>query len=262
MTRKTAIYKEVTEDVLMIVLGVALFVLPDGFFKTICLVALILVAVYACLEGVSRIVANADRYNRLKEENHKLSESLSLAKAEKKTPVEIVTEISPVPPDIAMDSFDTNIDAIQLFIAGLYKDQPLPSTYKVFFKRMKDLSGAESSLGAFKEKVTVPFIEGLREMDMPVSEENKKRIIQDLVSFAFLMLDFIDTYRYNINNTPEQLLGIKAALGEITKEAAYETAKTSTEFADETPRYIRAMKSAVESLQTDDLHFLYSGYKL
>ena len=261
MTRKNAIYKEVTEDVLMIVLGVALFVLPDGIFKTICMVALILVAAYACLEGVSRIVANADRYNRLKEENHKLSESLSLAKAEK-TPVERVTEVLPEPPNIAMDSFDANIDAIQLFIAGLYKDQPLPSTYKVFFKRMKDLSGAESSLTAFKEKVTAPFIEGLGEMDMPVSEENKKRIIQDLVSFAFLMLDFIDTYRYNINNTPEQLLGIKAALGEITKEAAYEAAKISTEFADETPRYIRAMKSAVESLQTDDLHFLYSGYKL
>lgn len=261
MTKQKAIYREVTEDVLMIILGVALFILPAGVYRIICLVALILVAVYSCLEGVSRIVANAERYNRLKEENHKLSNSLSLANAEK-APVERVTEVLPTPPDIPMDSFDANIDTIQRFIAGMYKDQPLPNTYKTFFKQIKDLSDAESSLAAFKEKVTGPFIEGLREMDMPVSEENKKRVIQDLVSFALLMLDYIDTYRYNINNTPEQLLSIKAALGEITEEAAYEAAKTSTELADETPRYIRAMKSSVESLQTDDKHFLYSGYKL
>jgi hypothetical protein len=261
MTAKQAIAREVTEDVLMILLGIAIIFLPSGLPRIICLVALIIVAIYSCLEGVARITANADRHKAMVEENRRLAESLSIAKLTAKPTTEVVYQ-TPDIPELSVDDFTGNTERIKNFLSELYHGESLPNVYKSYFKRINDLNGADSQLASFKQLLTGPFVDGLSQIGMPLSEEDRKRILEDLLSFALLMLDFIETYRYNINNSPEQLISIKEATGEITKEEALASARMATDLADETPRYIRAIKSVLEGLKLDKNDFLYSGYKL
>ena len=261
MTTKQAIAREVTEDILMIVLGVAIFFIPTSLPRVICLVALIIVAIYSCIEGVARIAAHADKYKAKMEENRILAESLSIAKLSANPKTEVVYQ-TPDIPELLVDDFTRNTEIIKNFLSELYHGESLPNVYKSYFKRVNDLHGADSQLDSFKRLITKPFIDRLSQIRMPLSEEDRKRILEDLLSIAFLMLDFIDTYRYNINNTPEQLISIKEATGKITKEDALASARIATDLADETPRYIRAIKSVLEDLKLDKNDFLYSGYKL
>jgi hypothetical protein len=260
MTANNAIYKEVIEDILMASLGVAVFLLHSGLIKTICLIALIIIAAYSCFEGVSRIVANYHRLQSLREENKKLKDSLSIADINLK---EIKKKPSPIPepPTLVVDDFLGNTRKIQDFISGLYGEDHYPNVYKAYFKSVEDLNKADKDISIIKNLIIKPFTEGLGQVNMPLSKEDTKKILFDLVSFALMMFDFVDTYRYSANNYPEQLLSVKVATGKESLDEASAKAKTATILADETPKYIRAIKAVIESLGLEGT-VLYSGYKL
>lgn len=259
MASKRAVFKEIAESVFMIGLGVAVFVLTPGLYRTICLGVLALTVLHSCLKSVLRIIANADRLKTLKEENRRLHEQLELK--EQLPPVEEKPQHdTPELPELNAETLLANTEIIRETLERLYPGLPL--SYKRYFRQVADLSRVDSRLVALNEHVVRPFMESIRQVELPLSEDESRWILRQLLQDAFLMLDLVDTYRYNVNNTPEQLLGLKVACGELSHAEAVESVKTATFMADETPRYLRALKEVVDNLELGGDPFLYSGYKL
>lgn len=263
INHKKAITIEVLENALIVLLGCALFFLPAGIPRIIVLVCLVIIAIYSCLEGASRIVANADRQKRLIEENKRQKERITLAKLEsKQDPLPELEAPTVEIPTLSTDDLAGNTEAIKNLVASLFEDGTLSSSYKGYFRHIQDLLTADKYLNKFQETLTRPLIDELRHTELPLTEESKSLILKHLIQFSLIMLDYTDTYRYNINNSPEQLLNVKVAAGEIPVSEALNSARTATDLPDETPGYIRAVKAAIEKLEFGDEPLLFSGYKL
>lgn len=263
INHRKAITIEVVESVLIVLLGCALFFLPAGVPRIISLVCLAVIAIYSCLEGASRIVANADRQKRLIEENKRQKESITLAKLERDKPTLPEQETPALDiPKLATDDLAGNTETVKRLVTSLFEDGSLPNSYKGYFRNIQDLLTADKYLRKFQETLSTPLIDELRHTELPLSKESKSRILNHLIQFSFIMLDYTDTYRYNINNTPEQRLNVQVAAGEVPVTEALKVARTATELPDETPNYIRVLKAAIESLDLGEEPLLLSGYKL
>lgn len=257
MTSMKAIIKETTEDVIMIILGIVIFVISNRIIQVCALVALIVVAIYSFLEGVSRIIANQDRIKFLREENKKLKDEINAINDLQKTQKSVSINL----PHFDNGNLSSNTETLKTFLESLIECNELPIAYLTYFRNVSDLLKVDMVIGKIKENTSVPFTEMLKQCDIPLSEEQKIEIINRLVRYGFLLLDLSDTYRYNINNRPEQLLGIKVITGELNVDEASNLAKGATDMPDETPKYIRVLKDAVNLHGIGNDSFLYSGYK-
>ena len=190
MASRTSITKEVTEDILMILLGIAVFVLPEGIPQTICLGGLIVVALYSCLEGVLRIIASADRMKSLKEEIRQLKTDLDQARKSADQVPESDHKLLELP-ELIPGKLRENAGIIQTVITSVYPDVPL--VYKDYFRQVADLSRVDSLLVLLNEHSVKPFVDRLRQMEQPMSDEDYKQVLRELLQFSFLMLDFVDT---------------------------------------------------------------------
>ena len=264
MTRKNAIIKETTGNVLMILLGFAIYFIQPGLLRTTLLICLVLTALASFLEGVSRIVANADRIKRMKEKQIKVEEELTATKLslynanQSKSPAASMPSL----PSLTTDDLSGDSNKIEEFLTSVYPEHNLPNPYLAYFRHVKEMDKAESYLRKFNEVLVSPIHQSLRGTPLPLSEEDKQFLLKQMLQYALVMMDFIDTYHYTVNNTPGQLLSIQAAVGEITSEEAFKKAVQATEFPDETPQYIRAIKALLESMELDDGDILYAGYKV
>lgn len=261
MTTKRAISREVIEDLLMIILGISILLITNGTAKVIALVILVIVAIYSCLEGVSRIIANGDRIKSLKEENKSLREEVSFAKSEQKQFAIPQTPKNSIP-ELEGSSLHDDTGKLKQFMISLSEDGMLSNSYRSYFNNILELIRVDEDMILFKERILEPCIMELNSTEMPLSNEDRDKVYMLLIQYSFLFLDYIDTYRFNINNTKEQLLSLQVIKGELSPDEAYKLAANATLMADETPKYIRVLKEAIKTINPNKDIVLYSGYKL
>ncbi|MCQ2148130.1 MAG: hypothetical protein MJZ16_11540 [Bacteroidales bacterium] len=120
----------------------------------------------------------------------------------------------------------------------------------------------EKSLIAFNKNVVAPYLSYIKSIQMPLSEDDKQMIIDKTISLAMIAVDMADTYEWDLNNREEQKINCGILNAQISIEEALSKAIQITDNPMVTPRWIRAMSTALASILSDTSNVIYSGYKL
>ena len=155
--------------------------------------------------------------------------------------------------------------------ATLHKSEELRAQFReVVVEMSKDLENAkhvrhdgraEQYLAAFHRNYVAPYLDYLMNVDMPLSAEVKRKIVNDTVELAMLALDMADAYDWDINNRSEQRIVCGLLLGQMSKEEALAQAVKITDNPFETPKWIRALNDSLKGVISDDSNIILSGYK-
>lgn len=120
---------------------------------------------------------------------------------------------------------------------------------------------AEQYLMSFHHDYIAPYLDYLKNVEMPLSIEVKQKIVNDTVELAMLALDMADAYDWDVNNRAEQRLVCGLLLGQMSKEEALAQAVKITDNPYETPKWVRALSESLKDVISQDSNIILSGYK-
>ena len=114
---------------------------------------------------------------------------------------------------------------------------------------------------AFRNNVVIPYLEGLKRVNMPLSPEDKQEILDQTIELAMQAVDIADAAEWTINNRSEQKLNLDIVSKSKTRDDAYEEAIIITDNPAATPKWIRALSSSIIDVVSDSCKIIFSGYR-
>ena len=136
---------------------------------------------------------------------------------------------------------------------------------KADIQRLEDINTTDDliTLEHFRDTVTTRFIEQLRSVEMPLSEEDRQAIVDSTIRIAMMAFDIAEnTGSGDVAIREDQRLNIDIVNGKITTEEAMSQAVKITDNPTITPKWARALGATFKDIVSENSNIIFSGYKI
>lgn len=225
-------------------------------FAVICSIAVMFVALKldARWRDEKMIEVHKKELGQLEAEVKKLNEAIVQVKqqSEELTHLPILTD----------NDFMSNVQLLENFFERIVADQSMKEAYARYFRQTKDAKCAKEVVVECRNSIVRPFLEALSRDELPLTDEYKAELLEQLVELAMICIDICENSVFYTDESSKFKPYVALLKGLKTRKEIVEGSKEITNYPDTTPRNARVIKELLAQLDFKRENLAYFGYKI